>query len=232
MKRYGLFALLLSLSSTVVHAYNVVGEAFSLDDQRLVYREYHLLDDNGLTREVRYFSPEEELIAEKYLQYSDVDWQPSFQQVDHRSKETIRVNVEANAVRVDVSSTMTQLDGRIAKSEELVIDAGFDAFVKTHWQALAEGKALVIEFALPARQRAVELVIRKAETAQCMNRTDILCLKIAANNWLLRAFVDPLWLSYDRQSRRLLAFQGVANVRDARGESQAVRILYRYIDEG
>lgn len=230
-----------SIDRSATSAYDVVGEAYSLEDQRLLYREYHRLGINGLTREVRYLTPENQLLAEKHLQYPGIHWQPSFQQIDYRLQQSLRVSVDSAALRVDINSTADtssaartseQLQSEIAldKIQGLVVDAGFDAFVKAHWPALQAGESLVFDFVLPSRQRVLGLRIQQDAAPHCENSAAQLCLKISANSWLLRAIVQPIWLTYARDSRRLIAFEGLGNLPDAKGDGQFVRIIYRYQD--
>ena len=43
---------------------------------------------------------------------------------------------------------------------------------------------------------------------------------------LIGLFVDPLRLSYDAETRRLIEYRGLSNVRSADGELYEVRIRY------
>jgi hypothetical protein len=47
---------------------------------------------------------------------------------------------------------------------------------------------------------------------------------------LLKVFVDPILLTYDKKTKRLLSFEGMSNIDDSREKSQVVKIIYTYKD--
>jgi hypothetical protein len=47
---------------------------------------------------------------------------------------------------------------------------------------------------------------------------------------ILNLFVEPLSLTYDLASRRLLRFKGDVNITDAKGDTQNAIINYYYAD--
>ena len=58
-----------------------------------------------------------------------------------------------------------------------------------------------------------------------------LCLQIRLDSWLLGSLIDPIQLTYDERSQRLLRFEGISNLKNDAGRSQKVRIRYRYSDD-
>ena len=53
---------------------------------------------------------------------------------------------------------------------------------------------------------------------------------IEADSWFLRLFAPNLEVRYDRQTGRLLSYQGASNLLDADRSVQKVTITYRYAD--
>ena len=81
-------------------------------------------------------------------------------------------------------------------------------------------------FRMVGRDKPIDMRANKA--GQCTD--DKLCLNIRLDSWLLGSFIDPIQLTYDRGSQRLLRFKGISNLKTDQGRSQKVEIEYRYRD--
>ncbi|GLS27983.1 hypothetical protein [Marinibactrum halimedae] len=115
-----------------------------------------------------------------------------------------------------------------------VIDAGFNAWVKkmwSEWIAISASNVsnkntspLTMVMASPLHGKAIKL---KGEVvSDCSG--GVLCLKVGAANTFLSWFVDPIYLEYNKNSRQLLRYQGVVNLRDQEGETMSANIIYQY----
>jgi hypothetical protein len=98
-----------------------------------------------------------------------------------------------------------------------VVDAGFDEFVRAHWDALAAGQALPLEFAVPSRLRSYRFVVGRVEGGDArLAGEPVLRLRLRLDGWL--AWVAPhVDASYGRTTRRLLRFEGLGTIRDLAG---------------
>ena len=183
---------------------SVVGEAFSLKDGELRYREVHQCSTTGDRCTVEYQSPDGQLIARKELDYQDSLHSPSLQVQDLRQGQTLTVEGD--------------------KQQEVVVDAGFDHYVRLRWEELTGGETVRFPFLVVGRDKPLKMAATQAEG--CPN--DRTCFSVNLDNWLLGNLLTPIHLEYDSRSRRLLQFRGVSNIRDEQGRSQQVRIDYRY----
>ena len=110
----------------------------------------------------------------------------------------------------------------------LVVDAGFDNFVRAQWETLANGQPVRFRFRGVGFDAPIDMKIDLNDEDDC--ETGNLCLAINIDSWLLSNFVDPIQLSYSRGDRRLLRYSGISNLRDAGGDSMNVDIYYVYPD--
>ncbi len=116
------------------------GKAYALDNpQQLLYCEKHhlqLRDDEPYRRNVNYFDASGKLIAQKENQYFSNPAAPDFrlQDLRHHYHEQARYNddgslvltLQENPAEEEQKTRLTNLP------ENLVIDAGFDEFVRRH----------------------------------------------------------------------------------------------------
>lgn len=205
-----------------------VGTAYGGDGDRMVYREYHYRDSRDRRAEVIYRNDSDREIAAKVLDFSRAA-APSFRQRDLRSGEILAAQWRGDELRLlrrdgaDQPLKTRQLD----PAADVVIDAGFDNFIRHHFPQLLDGKTLQFEFALPARLTMVSMQVRRHRCAGG-DRASRVCFRVAARNWMVRMLASPIDLEYDRASRRLLTFRGLSNIAAADGGGQNVIIRYRY----
>ncbi len=185
---------------------DIVGEARDPDTGDTIYLEHYYCTDDALQCSVFYLRPNREVIASKELDYAESALAPLLTFRDYR---------------VDREVIIDQAD------PEAVVDAGFDNFIRLQWQDLTEGEEIKFPFRVVTREDPIRMRASKAK--QCEDGK--LCLEIALDSWLLGNFVDPIQLTYEEGSQRLLRFEGLSNLRNDQGKMQNVEIRYRYSDE-
>lgn len=184
---------------------DVVGEAVDPETGETLYIERHYCTDDDLSCSVFYLRPNDEVIASKRINY-----QPSLKAPELFFRD----------FRTDREFSITSPD------DKMVVDAGFDNFVRLQWQELADGKEVKFPFRMVGREDPIAM--RANRDSDCENGR--LCLQIRLDSWLLGSFVDPIQLIYDRDSQRLLRFEGISNLKSDGGRSQKVKISYRYLE--
>lgn len=182
---------------------DIVGEARDPDSGDTLYVERYYCSEDGLACRVFYLRPNQELIASKELDYRG---NPKAPQLTFRD------------FRLDSEVTIAQPD------TDAVVDAGFDNFVRLQWQELAGGEAVKFPFRMVGREDPIRM--RAERDASCEDGK--LCLEIRLDSWLLGSLVDPIELTYDANTQRLLRFEGISNLKSDQGRSQKVEIRYRY----
>ena len=199
-------ALLLSPHAT---AADIIGRAYDLGTGDFLYSERHSCDADRISCNVLYLDADGVLIARKQVDYSRSAHSPSLTLEDLRLAREARLEPEADP--------------------ELVVDAGFDNYVRLRWEELAAGGTVAFPFQIVGRERPLAMKAQRQQSTDCSEQE--LCLEVGLDSWLLGMLVDPIQLTYQRDSRRLLRFRGISNLKDERGRSQFVDIRYSYLAE-
>lgn len=184
----------------------IVGEAFDARTGELLYREIHDCSEDGTSCVVDYRDVAGQAIAFKQLDYSGSPYGPGLVMRDLRGE--------------------TEHVVPVADSRELVVDAGFDNFVRSRWDELASGETVKFPFQVVGFDRPFQMKARAADREDCT--ADSLCITVEIDSWLLGLVADPIELAYSRDTRRLLRFVGVSNLRNDEGKSPKVDIRYYY----
>ena len=225
--------LLTSYAQAADRSTQTTAEAFDLESGELLYREVHCVNADVSEREVFYLGEDGKILARKLVDYSSGKTTPSFEQQNYYSNETIRVALEQGEVNMTIVDT-TSLEPRsqVALQPEaqtpVVIDAGFDEFVRAHWDELVAGDDREFQFPFADRESLVELRIGRRGCSYD-SLTDQ-CFRLDLANWFLRVLIPPIELGYDPASRRLTRYRGISNIGDGNGDSLIVDLRYDYRD--
>jgi len=212
----------------------IIGTATALhagSSESVVYEELHTLDAKGLRRSVSYRRNGREF-ASKTVNYAADAIAPDFAQQDTRRGEMIAARRDARG-RIELGyREKAGAPERWQRPEQsarpLVIDAGFDNFVRRQWDSLLQGDTIHFDFAVPSRTQAVHLVIVSTGPGDCAEPRirDSHCLRVYSGNYLVRLLFPSLHLLYDNDGQ-LQRFMGLSNINDDNGDGQQLRIDYR-----
>jgi hypothetical protein len=237
MKHFLNLLLAFSALATAPGAYatessgRAIGEARDLKSDEFLYREIYCANGNPDEMEVIYRNEEGSLLAHKLLDYSSGPTTPSFVQQNFYSSEVIEVDLEAGNVTMSVldavnsepkKASSTQTDGTIP----VVIDAGFDEYIRRNWDSLLAGDKKRFLFPFAERDKLVELRIKKAACSYPSETHQ--CFKLELSNWFIRMLVSPIELGYDPELQRLMRYRGLSNIGDGKGNGSVVDIRYDY----
>ncbi|WP_434988930.1 hypothetical protein [Xanthomonas melonis] len=213
-----LLVVLGSLPSGAAAVTRIDADAFDADSGALRYRESHwLLDDGG--RLVLYRCPNGQAFARK--QVDGGGSAPDFSLSDARDgyREGVRRRGEVREMFQQPPGKPERRTPLPAGEDERVIDAGFDAYLRAHWDALATAPRRV-DFVLPSLQRQLAFRVERIDDVAGQRR-----FRIALDTWY-GAAVPSLEVRYSIAGKRLLEFRGVGNLRDAQGRYPRVRIVF------
>lgn len=210
----------------------VTGKAFLPGSTTLLYIEEHYKVSDTLHKVV-YLDAGRELLAEKLIDYSDSAYAPDVQVDDYRAKRATSIEHGDDVCKVIIAGLDDGSDQDVAtfKAEKHdVMDAGFDNYVRRHWDALSQGETVKFRFMLPLRDSTIGL---KLKPKQCEQNEDTapeaaMCLRISPANWLVSALAAPIDLVYEQDTQRLLRFVGQGQLPDAKGRSMEVDLRYEY----
>ncbi len=210
----------------------VTGKAFEPGGSTLLYIEEHYKVGDTLHKVV-YLDADRALVAEKLIDYSTSAYAPDVKVDDYRVKRATAIEHGTDVCKV----TITNLEDSTANNTATfkpdkhdVVDAGFDNYVRSHWDALSQGQTVKFRFMLPLRDSTIGLKLkpRQCEQGDGTNLDRAICLRISPANWLVSALAAPIDLVYERDTQRLLRFVGQGQLPDADGKSMEVDLRYEY----
>lgn len=199
------------------------GLARDPDSGALLYREQHLLDhaDGELRRRlVVYRCTDGTAFARKQVDYGDSSLAPAFSFEDVRLgyREGLRRAGDAGELWVRRGPQAAERSAPVSVGEALVADAGFDEFIRERWQPLLDGKPVPLQFAVPSRLDAYDFTVRRRGAGEVAGEpAEFFRLRLGGLLGWLAPHID---VAYGRDSRRLLRFEGLSNLRDDQGKEQ------------
>lgn len=206
----------------------VIGEAYDTDSKELLYVEKHRYVE-GNKHEVKYYNADGELFAEKLLSYGQYEQAPAFEQTNDLRGEWIKVTDNGDKLKVEYREKEDSVvfDKSIKVNDHLLVDAGFDRYVKMHWDALMSNQKMEIDYLVPSRLTTVGFEVGRVD---CLagTREGAVCFAIEPTSWFVSLAVDPITVAYDSDSRNLLRFNGRGNIASGSGKYQTVDIHYQY----
>ena len=218
---------LAALASVGSSADRYEGLAYAKVDGKLVYRELHWrYEERGSpARLVVYRCPDGAPFARKRLHGDGDASVPDFEFVDGRDgyREGVRGDGDQREVFVQARADAGTQRRTLRIGPDSVVDAGFDALIRTRWDDLLAGDPVDAAFLLPSRFDFLDVSIRRLTPTDADDALVRLRMKLDA--WY--GFVAPQTdLAYRASDRWLLRFEGIGSIRDARGRNQAVRIEF------
>lgn len=235
-KIFGLLMLpallqVLPVSAATTEVLEYTGTARDINDSSLVlYRESHRLtlqNQRPVSREVEYHDANGRLLATKTNRYGENAATPEFTLTDARKEYREQAVFQGN----ELTLSLTEQGNSSRKTfrnlpDDLIIDAGFDDFVRQHWPALLNGERVDFHFASAARQ---DLIRFRLEPQASDNNELVLSMRLSSR--LLAWLLDPIELTYDKTSQRLLRYKGLTNIQDDNGTTFKAVIHYQYHDQ-
>lgn len=196
------------------------GLARNPDNKQAIYTEHHWIRSNEATpleRLVIYRCMDGTAFARKRVNYQPSAQAPAFEFVDSRKGyvEGLRYIKNQAALWYRSPGKLPEKNS-VLPVQNLVADAGFNEFIRINWQKLRTGTALPIRFAVPTRLQAYKFNLKQTKDTLFGGVPAVTYqLKLSG---LLSLLAEPIEVTYDKSSRRLLRFQGLSNLRDDSGE--------------
>jgi hypothetical protein len=202
--------------------------AYARKGEALLYRESHwrYRQDGLAYRLVLYRCPDGRAFARKTVVERASAQAPDFDFEDARDgyREGVRTGPRGRTVYVRSSTDAAPRERSLALPTGGVIDAGFDASVRLHWDALRAGREVDQPFLLPSRMAFVPVSLRPGGGVR-WSGIPAQRLTMRLDRWY--GFIAPtMQLTYADADQRLLEFAGIATIRDDAGKHQDVRIVF------
>lgn len=226
--------LFLSLSTLSVNAEEIltrIGYAHDKSTSELVYTENHYekyTDGMILKSRVVYKDTSDNVFAEKTVDFTNNKFMPEFSLNNSANghKEETRYKQSQYEVVFSETKTGPEKDALLSYPEDGISDAGFDNFIIEHWDELVSGEVFKREFLIPSMMDFIKFKIYQDDVVDEEGES-LRLINIEPANFLIRAFAGTTKLYYDTDAPKLRRFDGVSNMRDAKGDNYKVVIKYR-----
>ena len=229
----GLLAVLMvsSVGNSRADVMTRVGYAYDKQTGKFLYSETHReINENGrLARAtVTYRDTGGKVFAEKYIDFRKSLVMPDFHLVNEENGhvESARGTDEQLKILFRPASDANVQEASVETPRNGIIDAGFDRFIEQNWTSLVNGEVLEREFLIPSQLNFYTFEIAKIEKQPAGE----FVFELRVKSVLLQMFVTPVLVHYDAQTRSLLRYEGISNIRDEDGENFDVRIEFPQSD--
>jgi hypothetical protein len=205
-----------------------VGTAYDMSGHEL-YTESHWISETRGQREllVLFECPDGRPFARKQVRETGLAQAPSFMLDDARTgyQEGVRESTGGSReVFVRAVGDQPEKSALLKSVRGLVVDAGFDSFIREHWDALATGAHQRLDFLVPSRLRSYPFTLSLVDD-ELMDGEPVRRFLLELDTWY--AFAIPsISFAYAMDSRTIREYQGASNVRDHNGKSLNVRIEF------
>ncbi|MBR31293.1 MAG: hypothetical protein CMN77_08250 [Spirochaetaceae bacterium] len=235
--KWALILALLGFSSSLA-AQQVVryrSNAYDIKTGKYMYTENHAEHwQNGKHAYsiVTYTDPQGKVMAVKRIVFTGSKVAPNFDLSDKRSGLEEGARVSGNSVTLyhKPSSSEGKDSQTVNVPSPIVVDGGFDYFVRSNMQSLLAGKTLTGNFTVSHRLDFFPCRIYKVKDLTFLER-DAVMFVMEPTNIVIRQLADPIYIIYDKKTGRLLRFTGVSNLEKPDGSNYRVHIVFRYPDE-
>lgn len=205
-----------------------VGTAYDASG-RVVYTESHWISGTLPRREltVLFRCPDGAPFARKHVVEAGVAQAPSFTLEDARTgyREGVRDGTGGSReVFTRPAQGHLEKSAPLKSAADLVVDAGFDSFIREHWDALATGAPQHVEFLVPSRLRTYPFTLSLVDD-ELMDGKPMRRFLLQLDTWYGFA-ISSIVLIYAADTRTIREYRGIANVRDSTGKSLDVRIEF------
>jgi len=204
------------------------GTARASHGEQPLYREHHVVQyqDGKLTeRVVLYQCVTGQSFARKEVHYSDL-LAPDFRLEDHSNGVVEGLSYAGGNRRVFFRDGFTgpQLQANVPSTRGLVADAGFDEFVRSHWQSLMSEQPEPIRFLIPSRLKDMSFTVRHQGEAVVEGApAELFRLSLTGP---LGWFLSAIDVYYSKEQHLLLRYEGLSNLRDAQGRYFKTNITF------
>ena len=224
-------ALAASFATTVLEAADLqfTGLARTREGAPL-YVESHYVSkagEIGETRIVMYRCRQDgPAFARKELSYGKLREEPEFIFTDARSGyvEGLRQTPQGPRVFQQENSRSPRREAKVPANVAIVADAGFDEFVRKHWDELEAGKAVRFPFLVPSRLDYLSFKVKKHHETRLEGAVaSVIRLNLSG---VLGWFLPYIEVSYRKSDRVLLRYDGLTNIRDDSGGNHVAIIEF------
>jgi hypothetical protein len=206
------------------------GVAFDLNSNSILYVEDHEeVIENGkrIGLKTSYCEPTGRVIVHRTVSFKDNETMPTFQTEDFRDGYLEGAEVHGDSVRLYWRKNYQSIlkEKTILIPVPAAVDAGFNNFIQRNWDDLMQGTKRQFNFGAPFALDYYGFRLYKTEEKIVDGRKQAV-MQCEIDNFIIRLFVNPIILTYDVETRRLVEYAGISNINNEKGKSYFVKIKY------
>jgi hypothetical protein len=208
------------------------GTATARHTAKFLYGEHHVLLYRGghpLERVVLYTCSDGSAFARKTATYLD-PLVPDFvlEDASNGMREGVRSSDTQRTVFFRGRRVEDEKDAPLPRVDRLVVDIGFDEFIRGNWPLLMGGRSMPINFLVPSRLGEIPFEVQHVRSAVLEGTAiEIFHLKLSG---LLGLVLPGFDVSYGATDHLLMRYEGVADLRDASGDNMQADIVFHSAD--
>jgi hypothetical protein len=230
--KYILLAVLITIPvfSNQIYKYN--GEAFDLKTGKKLYSDFHeetYLNGKHISSNINYKDPSGKVFAKKKIVFQKNEERADFKLEDFRDGYTEGAEVNGSQIKFIYRKNNSEelKEQTITSPENAVLDGGFDVFIRKNWNEILNGKRLTLNICAPSQMDCFKFAAFKVSEEKWKG-IDAVKVRVELNNRILAAFVQPIIIHYEKETKRILQYDGISNINNEEGKSYVVRITYTY----
>lgn len=206
------------------------GYAHHADTNDLAYtaRYRPVSVDDRTTWQVIYRDPNGEVIGRKTMDFSHHDFVAVavMKKVRSGDIEGIRRDDDGDwrMVKRDGADGELQVEP-IDLRARMVASNGIHPFVQAHFDALMEGKEVFFHLAMPGRLKVFPMRMERIDDTTVENERAVR-FRATVDKWLVSWFADDLVLTYDPETKQLLAYNGPVDIQHEGDKPFTARVRY------
>jgi hypothetical protein len=216
--------LLLALAASPISTASVlhsIGIARDVSDETIRYIEHHQYLASG-DHLVTYFDRDGEIMATKAMTYPGLPQHPEITQSDFTRDMDVKTYSVDHVLHMIRNRSGREEAYEIPLDESTIVDAGFDYFLRDNWRTFDEGVPRSFKFAVAGQKRLLDVEITKRK-----GPADTAVFTIEPRNFVVRLVLPKIRVVYG-PDRRLLAYEGVSNLRLPTGQPRNVSIEFNH----
>lgn len=204
------------------------GAASAHHNPDFLYGERHLLlyrDGRLSERTVLYTCADGAPFARKWVSYLEPA-APDFYFVDASNGmlEGVRSQGAARSMFFRANNAAAEKSAPLPNTPELVVDAGFDAFIQAHWSELMRGSPVPLRFLVPSRLQVMDFEVQHLHADRFDGRpTEVFRMKLSGLLGLLFSGID---VAYGVSDHVLVHYEGLSDLRDPSGANLQANIVF------
>lgn len=215
------------------------GEARDIKTNKFAYREDHkvIIDDHGFNQKIltNYYDESGKKIAEMQSDFSLHRTLPNVKFKDLRFQITEDAKLTVDKDKNFEKYEMTILkEGKLVSKKSFDIKSnsvagqGFDNFIKLNLSLILKEK-VPLSFGVLSEGDFFSFYAYQIKPKSVNEGTrQIVALGLHPQSVFLSLFIDDLIIEYDLDQRMIKSYQGLSNLKNMKGQTQKVKIIYEF----